>query len=286
MLLTIVLFWARTLLTYWPHLVGYPWQVAGGPLVLALAALVAQMLVLATAWHRALALVAAPIAWRDGASMWLRAQIARYMPGGLWDVVGRVVLSRPLAMPTRAVPAAAGLEIGLQVLSAGSVAVLALLAYPDVQARRYLPALLAALGLVLLSLTPPLFRRLIHLGLNLIGRPPLETRLTFTGLMRLYLLYVGAHLLQGLAFVLFARGIGGVAWGQAPRMLAAYIAAWLAGYVIVFAPGGIGVREAALVLLLGNTLPRPLAIALALGFRVWVSLRDGLAALIGLGLRR
>ncbi len=282
----IVLFWARTLVTSWPHLAGYPWQVGWLPLVLALGLLVGQMVVLATAWHRSLAAIGAPIPWRRAASVWLRAQIARYIPGGVWDVAGRVALSRELPMPTRAVPAAAMLEVGLQVLSAGMLLLVTLLVFPIAQARHIALVTAVALLLALAALTPAVFQRAINLGLRILRRRPLTMRLTYASLARLFLYYAGAHLLQGAAFVLFVRGLGPVTWSQAPRLMGAYVGAWLVGYVIAFAPGGIGVREAALFLLLEQAFSRPVVIGAALGFRVWVSLRDLVAAAIGLVLAR
>ena len=285
-LLLIVLFWARTLITYWPHLTRYSWRLGWLPLTLALGLLVGQMMLLATAWQQALKAVGAPIPWRRGASMWLRAQIARYLPGGVWDVAGRVVLSRGLTMPTRAVPAAAALEIGLQVVSAGVLLLLTLIVFPTPRAAFITPLAAVALALALVILTPGIFQPSINLLLKMSGRSPLHMHVTYPTLTRLFLLYLGAHLLQGVAFVLFGQGVGAVSWAQAPRLVGAYVGAWLAGYVIVFAPGGIGVREAALLVLLERVIPTPLLIGIALGFRVWVSLRDLVAAVIGLVLAR
>ncbi len=280
-LLLIAAFWARTLYARWPHLRTYPWRVAWPTLLVALLALLGQMLVLATAWQRALRLVGAEISWREGAGMWLRAQIARYLPGGLWDVAGRVWLSRGMEMPTRAVPAAAMLEIGLQVLSAGSVLTITLALVPGPRLRPYTLLVPVALALTMGLLAPPVFRGVVNRALGLLRRPPLEMRLTYGGLVTLLGLYIVAHFLQGIAFVLFTRGIASVGWNVAFHMVGAYIGAWLVGYVVVFAPTGIGVREAALVLLLENVLAPPVVIGAALGFRVWLSLRDVLAAGVG-----
>lgn len=285
-LLLIAAFWARTLYIRWPHLRAYPWRVAWPTLVLALLALLGQMLVLATAWQRALCLVGAEISWREGAGMWLRAQIARYLPGGVWDVAGRVWLSRAMEMPTRAVPAAAMLEIGLQILSSGSVLVITLALIPGPHLHPYIFLIPVVLVLTMGALAPPVFHGLVNRGLALLGRPPLEMRVTYGGLATLLGFYIFAHFLQGVGFVLFTRGIALVGWDVAFHMVGAYIGAWLVGYMVVFAPTGIGVREAALVLLLGNVLAPPVVIGAALGFRVWLSLRDVLAAGVGVVLTR
>ncbi len=278
----ILAFWARTLYQVWPHLVSYPWQFRWPYLFASLLMLLLQMLTLATAWWYALSLVGAPLPWQTGASMWLRAQLARYLPGGMWDIAGRLVISRELDMPSRAVPAAAGLEIGLQVLSATLVIILTLVTFPSASTRPYLVVAVAALPLLVAALAPPVFYRVTNLGLHLLGRPSLPFKMTLGHQSKLLALYIAAHACQGSAFVLFVHGVGGGVGYQGPLLAGAYVAAWLVGYMAVFAPAGVGVREAALVLLTQGTMPTSVVVGAALGFRVWLSVRDLLAALVGI----
>jgi uncharacterized membrane protein YbhN (UPF0104 family) len=71
------------------------------------------------------------------------------------------------------------------------------------------------------------------------------------------------------AFWLFGRALFGAA---APTILlagTAYVASYVAGIVAVFAPGGIVVREAALVATLGPVIGADRALVLALAARLW-----------------
>ncbi len=102
--------------------------------------------------------------------------------------------------------------------------------------------------------------------------------------------YVGTLVLPwiayGVAFWLFGRGLLGEA---APALLpaaAAFIGSYVAGIIAVFAPGGLGVREAALVLLLTPvTGPAP-ALFLAIASRLWLVALEILTALGVLGWHR
>ena len=68
--------------------------------------------------------------------------------------------------------------------------------------------------------------------------------------------------------------------------LAAFSLAWTAGLVVPGAPGGLGVFEAMLLLRLALELPQPALLAVALSYRVVVTLADALVAtLIGLDQR-
>jgi hypothetical protein len=59
---------------------------------------------------------------------------------------------------------------------------------------------------------------------------------------------VASWLLYGTAFFLFAHGITPHATGNASSYIAVYTGSYLAGYLALFAPGGVGVREAVLVI--------------------------------------
>lgn len=284
LVLLIVGVWYRALREQWPHLVAYPWRVAGSSLVLALVALVMQMGVLALAWGHILKRMGATLPVCLGATTWLQAQIARYVPGSVWDVVGRAALSKRYAVPLRAVPTGALLEAALQVTAAALVLLATLLLFPTPASRPYLLWTVLGLAGVVTAILPPVFHRWVNAGLRFLKREPLPIRLGWRDMGGILSLYVLAHALQGGAFVLFTRGITHLGWGDMPLLAGSYIGAWLVGYIAVFAPTGIGVREGAFVLLLADRISFPAAAGAALGFRVWLTLRDLLAALLGLAL--
>jgi uncharacterized membrane protein YbhN (UPF0104 family) len=65
---------------------------------------------------------------------------------------------------------------------------------------------------------------------------------------------------------------------DAPLWLAGFALAWTAGLVVPGAPGGLGVFEAVLLLRMGLTLPEAPLLAVALSYRLIVTLTDLLAA--------
>ncbi len=276
--------WARTLWRQGPYVRAYEWQVSWPWLAVALGLLLAQMGTLGVAWGRLLHAVGWTTPVSVAASVWLRAQIARYLPGGLWDVAGRAVLGRAWAVPPRATSAAAVLEVAFQVLAAGLFLVVTLVFAPVPAVTRYVPWLLAGMGVLAGTVLSPLFPRGVNAVLRRWNRPPLAVDLSPRVGLQLLALYVLAHACQGAGFGLFVRGLTPVPISLLPLLAAAYVAAWLVGYVVILAPTGIGVREAALVVLVQAYVAAPVALAAALGYRVWLTLRDALAALGGLGL--
>lgn len=279
-------FWVQALVRHWDQLVAYPWRVAWPALLAALGLLLLQAVLLATSWWYTLRLMGAEVAWRQGTGLWLRTQIARYLPGGVWDIAGRIVLGSQEGISVRALSASVVLEMALQVLSAAAF----LLAVPLLRGgavdRSYLPVTAVLMVACLVMATPPVFSRLVNLGLRVLRRPPLDIRMTYGDLLVLLGSRFVSHLLFGAGFVLFAWGVTPVTWEQVPAMMAAYVGAWLVGYLAVIIPMGIGVREAVLALLLQGLFPFGVVSAMALGYRGWLLIRDLLAALLGVWMSR
>jgi hypothetical protein len=67
----------------------------------------------------------------------------------------------------------------------------------------------------------------------------------------------------------------------------AYAAAYVAGYIAVFAPAGAGIREGVLVVLLQPVMAREAAVAIAVIARLWTTVAELMpAALLAVGSRR
>lgn len=84
---------------------------------------------------------------------------------------------------------------------------------------------------------------------------------------------VVAWLMYGVAFQLFAAGvIGGVAAGAAPAYIAVYSGSYVIGYLVLFTPGGLGVREATMagMLVAFGLVTMPQAWLLAFASRLWL----------------
>ncbi len=283
LLLTIIVlaFWFIFLAANRQELTRYPWRLAWLPLLASWAVLAVQIVLVGSVWQQTLRLTGGELSWHSGVAIWLQAQLARYIPGGVWEYAGRYALSSASGVNRRALGLSVGVEMALQAASGAVFLVAALLLRSDDATGDFL---LPALGLVAacaLLLMPPVFSRLVNAGLHLLRRPSLTLRLTYSDLVKLFVLALLGHALNGLGFVLFLSGLIELPRVAVPLVLAGFIGAWLIGYLAVFVPTGMGVREGALALLLQGVLPAAPLGAAALGYRVFVALRDLMAALLG-----
>ena len=99
-------------------------------------------------------------------------------------------------------------------------------------------------------------------------------------------LFAGAWLVFGLALWVTARALFAVPAGEFLPMAGAFAIAWIAGFAAVIAPGGIGVREAVLVGLLGPRIGEAEAILLAAASRIAFTLVDLGGALAAVAVMR
>ncbi len=220
--------------------------------------------------------------WPELVGAYLDTNLRKYLPGGIWHLTARVQLLRSAEAPL-ATPASAGLAL-LAVLLDPLVAAVAALVLVAAGGWQNGLALLCWLPLVLLWprwLNPVLSRlerrRASELGIDhgaAEGAPPIRA-------------YPWPPLLVQLVFVLlrfagFACCVQAfdlsysLGWGG---WLAGFAVAWTAGLVVPGAPGGLGVFEAVLLLRLGFAIPEAPLLAIAISYRLVVTLADLLAAL-------
>jgi hypothetical protein len=85
-----------------------------------------------------------------------------------------------------------------------------------------------------------------------------------------------AWILYGLAFRELAIGVLGTASGDATAYVAVFTLSYLLGFVAIFAPGGIGVREVSLASLLvaAGLAAGPEAALLVIASRLWLTVLE------------
>jgi uncharacterized membrane protein YbhN (UPF0104 family) len=247
-----------------------------GWLVLALVLAAAGMTAIALGWRAVLAELGhrrptpLVVAW------YFAGEIGKYLPGGVWPIVGRGELARRGGVRRTAAYSSVALSLGLLYLAASLVAcVLLPFAFDGADGRVGFVLLLAPLGIACLH--PAISGRIESWAARVLRRP-IEVRVpTFGEALALVARYVPAWLLIGGATWSVARALDPHA-GLA-RILFATAVSWLVGFLAVPVPGGVGVREAVFVALAGN-LPLGVAASTAVVARVIFVAVDAVGALL------
>jgi glycosyltransferase 2 family protein len=207
-------------------------------------------------------------------------QLGKYIPGSAWQYVGRAGLAIRLGVPTRCAAVSLGLEAVCSLAAAALVA-------PFVLAEGLGPSLAVALGVAALAavaialLRSPWGSRVVRRSLEWVaGRASVSLRALEQATPR----YFAVWFVFGAAFWLTARGLFQVPASEFLAYTGAFALAWAAGFIVVIAPGGIGVREAVLVALLRGRLGEGEAIVLASASRIAFTLVDLAGGVVALAL--
>ena len=203
------------------------------------------------------------------------SSLGKYLPGKVWAVAGMALMAQRAGI---AAWAATGSAVVLQVLAIGTGAAVAGLtgrraieaADPRMGAGLLLLIAGAVAGVALL-LWPPFLRRLLRLAAPdavARGTPP-AAGIVF-GIAANLVAWVG----YGLALWLLARGLLPSVGLDPALAIAVFTASYLAGFLALFAPGGIGVREGLFILMLQGPLGIAAATALALASRVLLTVTE------------
>ncbi len=221
------------------------------------------------------------------------SQFGKYLPGNVGQFVGRVLLGRQAGIPVFVTLNTLLIETLWVVASGGGLALLSLFFFIDPNILPINPiyekiglitliAFLLALPWVMAYLIngffPGLTRKLTMA--ETIPLPKVSTAI------KVSLLFILSFFIMGLILKLQAHWLFNVKESNLLELTCLFTIAWLAGYVVPGAPGGLGVREIMIVFLLSPVLGVGVATGLSLTLRLTTVLGDALAFALGLAISK
>jgi hypothetical protein len=200
---------------------------------------------------------------RRWAALFFQAQLGKYIPGSVWQYAGRAAVAKSHGLPVRPVALSLAIEFVAAAIAGGATGAFLL---------GWWGAAVVAAALVVLPV---------------LERPARARALAMPTTIRATFLCVPMWLLLGASFWLCARGLVAVPLHDLAFYTGAFAIAWLVGLLAVYAPGGLGVREAVLVALLRSRIGAADALVVAAASRLILILVDlALAGIATAALRR
>ena len=224
---------------------------------------------------------AARVPFGIAAHIYCLSNIAKYLPGSVMHFAGRQILGSRLGWSHLAIARATLLEIGAM---AGGVCLVVLVVGISPAGGTIVEAALRQAGIA-----PDYWRTAVAVlaAVGLLALVPLSRLQAFERLFGVplgaavvvLLLHALYFAIYGIMAVLFVQQLPLAAAAPDPVQVAlAFLVAWLVGFAVPGAPGGLGVRESVLVLLLAGTGDggSTTALALGLGMRFVNTLGDAI----------
>ena len=244
----------------------------------------ASYAVLIETWRQTVLAWGERLSWRSAARIWFISNLGRYVPGKVWQIGAMSALAREQGISSVAA-VGSSLLVNLVNILAGCL-VVALAGSRRLAGPGFIIGLVVFSAAVMASpwAVPLLLRavnRLTGRAIPLPRIPPLAIVLAVAGCALAWNLY-------GVAFRELTVAIFGEAAGRTSSYTAVFTLSYLFGYLALFAPGGLVVREGVLTKLLplAGLATGAGAVMLVLISRLWLTVLEAAPGLILLAFRR
>jgi glycosyltransferase 2 family protein len=261
----------RSIVINWQSLRVQPieWQLSPALIAASVLVVFASYAVLIEAWRRVVLSMGERLGFLAAARIWFLASLGKYVPGKVWAIAGAAVLAQRAGVdPSVAVAGALVLQVLALASGAAVVAVTAREAFRSAgqgfEAIAGAVILISVLGVVALTSQPLLdriSRMLPSSWPKLRAIPPGMVAGAFVA-------NVVAWVGYGVALLLLARGLLPGVGLSLPQAVGVFTCSYLAGFIALFAPGGLGPRESVFLLMLAGDIGLKPAAALALASRL------------------
>ena len=230
-------------------------------------------------WLRVVRAYGYTLGWRRGLGIFFIGQLGRYIPGSVWSFGAQAAMARDVDIPFRTTVTAGLVGLGISLASSGLVgSIMVAFGLLPIPVPGFVGIIAAVLALVVMS--PPVIN---FFGTKFAGKTA-TLRFGIRDLLAILLLMIVTWLAYGLSLLFLSTGVATPALGwfaSVGSTTGAYAFAYIVGVVIIFAPAGLGAREAALTFLLVPLFGLAPAAAVALLARIPSTIADFALALIG-----
>jgi glycosyltransferase 2 family protein len=176
---------------------------------------------------------------------WGQPLLARYVPGSVLYVLGRVLLSERAGVPRRITVASIVYEQALQATSAVCVASYFVISHPDLQGQPLRWAVLLLIPLLIGLLHPRVFGPLANRVLRAFGREPLPEAMSLRGVIVVLAFYALNWGVVAVGLYCVARSVSTISASDVLVVGSAQAIGYVAALATLVAPAGLGIRDAA-----------------------------------------
>jgi len=265
-------FLARNLYVNWNKIVEYDWNINYYFLASSLVLSIVGAFLIALGWDLILRVVGGRLGYKRALKIFFITDLAKYVPGKVWTMVGKVYLCTKEGIPIAKTSASVVIQPLIQVISGVLMFLVSLPFWTrtnDFINKLYLFFPLIPIGLVLLH--PAIMTKLLNFMLTRLKQKPIELNIKYRDILLILLLWCGLWILTGVTYYFLIISVQSFPVSWLPVTIGIFS---IAGVSQFLTPSGIGVLEGVLTVLLSLYLPVPIAILIALLARVWKTVTE------------
>jgi len=239
----VLVYVARRIDAQWGELAALPQSINVSWALVAASGLVVlcSYAVLIRTWQHTVQAWGEQIGFRDASRIWFVSNLGRYVPGKVWQIGAMGVLAQRVGVsPVAAV--GSSLVISIVNVLAGIAIAVAFGVGVAGEAEWWAVPLVAALTAGVIA-APWILPMAVRAASVVLRREMQAPRLPHSAIWKAAIGCSVAWLLYGIAFRLLHISLLGHGTGDLARSTAAFTGSYIAGFLFLPAPGGIGIRE-------------------------------------------
>lgn len=228
----------------------------------------------AFAWYKIIKNFNNKVTIESSIPIWIISNTSRYIPGTIWQYLGRIELAvKQMSVSRSQVGLSMIYEVFLNLASAAILSILIVIyndAFPDW-------LILPGIAAVILFLQPKLVGYLIDMLVKVLKRRfnSIHVDHNFSAVYKALPWFLLNFFLNGVALTILSHAAGvSINTNTVIAFTAYYAFSWMIGFLTVIAPGGLGIMEGSLTLLLSATMPISQAGVIAILYRFFLSLSE------------
>jgi len=265
-------FLARNLYLNWNKIVEYDWNINYYFLASSLVLSIVGAFLIALGWNLILRVLGGRLGYKRALRIFFITDLAKYVPGKVWTMVGKVYLCAKEGIPIAKTSASVVIQPLIQVIAGIMMFLISLPFWTKTSgfmSKLYLFLPLIPIGLILLH--PAIMTKILNFVLTRLKQKPIELNIKYRDILLILLLWCGLWILTGVASYFLIISIYSFPISQLPVVIGIFS---IAGISQFLTPSGIGVLEGVLTVLLGLYVPVHIAIFIALLARVWKTVTE------------
>lgn len=227
----------------------------------------------AFSWYLVIKSLNVKLKYLTSLKIWIFSNIGRFIPGVIWQYLGRVYLASLEGVAKTEANASLILEALFGLLAGVIILITSTLFNANIKIidSKFLLLLLVLLVVILILLSN---QNILSLLLNKLSK--VTKKLEALGKIHFSVRWIpliltsffAQFIIDGTILFLLSKDVASLSINQLPLFIGFFTASWMIGYLTIIAPAGLGVQEVSIAALLSLFMPFPVASLIAILFRV------------------
>jgi uncharacterized membrane protein YbhN (UPF0104 family) len=293
-LVAVVLYFvSKQISRHWGEIVNYDWNISPWMLGLSIITHIVTFVMFSLVWCQIISGFGYNVSVKHGFKLSYISNLGRYLPGKFWTIFAMAYLARRLDIKEEESMASWIIALIFALPTGFLIGFITVIFYPQILSDKisaelglsvYIFSGLTLLASILLIFAPKWTLALLNYFLKLIHRPAITFKVDRLTALKIYGGYIASWIMYGISFWIFLHSVLDSPTVPAAGTIGMYVFAYQIGYVAIFTPGGIGVREFALWVMLEPYIGK-VAIGVAVAARLWNIVVELISTMIALAIK-